>query len=319
MAENTMEIQDISAEEYAKVVTQPFSKFDTAEFVELNKRKVDAVKYLLFRNNKVRFGLVAGIKEQVFLAPFSSTFAIFSEVARDNPIEYYSDAVEQLCLYAGKSGIRAIQFGLPALAYDTIHTTKFLNALVNHGFKPDICDINYEYKLGRFNEGYINTIRKNAKGKLQNSLTYGLSFEKTEDVPLAYEIIKHNRESRGYPLRMTLEEVLQTMHVIPTDFFLVKSSAGVAVAAAMVHHLTAQVLRLVYWGNEPSAKGLNSINFLSFKLFEYYKDKSPQTRLIDIGTASVDGVPNYGLCTFKDSIGCSCSPKWTLNKEIAPK
>ena len=45
-----------------------------------------------------------------------------------------------------------------------------------------------------------------------------------------------------------------------------------------------------------------------------YKEKG--ISLIDIGTSTVDGVPNFGLCDFKESIGCNCSPKINFVKEI---
>lgn len=50
----------------------------------------------------------------------------------------------------------------------------------------------------------------------------------------AYEVIRRNREERGFPLRMTLEQVWQTVsNVVQADFFVLEHE-GEDVAAAQV-------------------------------------------------------------------------------------
>ena len=51
------------------------------------------------------------------------------------------------------------------------------------------------------------------------------------------------------------------------------------------------------------------MNVLAYRLFEYYSKRDID--IIDIGPSSIDGVPDYGLLEFKESIGCSvCSKYW---------
>ena len=52
-----------------------------------------------------------------------------------------------------------------------------------------------------------------------------------------------------------------------------------------------------------------AIYVLAYRLFEYYSKLDID--IIDIGPSSIDGVPDYGLLEFKESIGCSvCSKYW---------
>ena len=94
-----MNILSVTKDEYNKIVINPFSGFDTLKFVELNKHKIDKVKYFIFNNGKNRFGLVAGIKDNVLQCPFSATFGIFSEIILNNKIEYYYDANHYIYLF----------------------------------------------------------------------------------------------------------------------------------------------------------------------------------------------------------------------------
>jgi hypothetical protein len=36
---------------------------------------------------------------------------------------------------------------------------------------------------------------------------------------------------------------------------------------------------------------------------------------VHIGIATENSVPNYGLCEFKESIGCKMAPKYTYYKK----
>lgn len=307
-----MEILEITKEEYSKYVTKPFSKFETADFVELNKNKVDEVKYFVFDNGKKRFGFVCGIKDSILKAPFSSTYGIFSEITDNNRIEYYHEAVNSLIEYCKNKNIVSIYIGTPALSYGVESITKFQNALINNGFQIESYDVNFEYFTKNFDDNYLANIQRNARKNYNTAVRNELKFEKTEDIDNVYKIIKINREFRGFPLHMSLDDVVKTAKIIPSDYFIVTDKEGKGLASALIHHLKEDAVRVVYWGNTPESEEKRPINFLSYNIFKYYKEQ--KISLIDIGTSTVDGVPNFGLCDFKESIGCSCSPKinWIL-------
>ena len=129
-----------------------------------------------------------------------------------------------------------------------------------------------------------------------------------EGVKSAYEVIRLNREEHGYNLRMSLGDVMSTINVVPADFFLL-SYNGVDVASAMVYRLAPKICQVIYWGNIGAYSNLRPMNVLAYRLFEYYSKLDID--IIDIGPSSIDGVPDYGLLEFKESIGCSvCSKYW---------
>lgn len=70
------------------------------------------------------------------------------------------------------------------------------------------------------------------------------------ELPKAYEIIAANRAHKGFPLRMTLEQVLQTATVIPIDAFTVNKNKT-PIASAIVYRVNNKVAQVIYWGDLP--------------------------------------------------------------------
>lgn len=309
-----MELIELNREEYSKLLKNPFTVFDSIEFSELNKNKVESLTYACFYNGKNRFGLTFGIRDGVLLAPFSAPYACFSSITKNNKVEAYSEACEILVKYARKKGLKKVKLTLPPLVYDNDHITKLYNSLYTCGFKIIGCDINYHYDLCDFNENYISNIVPQARQKLKNALANNLVFEKTNDIELAYRIIRQNREAKGYPLWMSLNDIYKTIQVVRADFFIVYDQEANPIASSMVYHVTDEHVQVIYWGNISNTDHLRPMNFISFKTFEYYKKFN--IKFVDIGPSTEFSIPNLGLCDFKQSIGCNTSPKFTFEMDI---
>lgn len=84
---------EITKDEYKKLNHKLFSDFDKMEFLELNKHKVDSIKYFVFNSGKNRFSIVGGIKNCSLLFPFSASFACISNIGANNRLQHYNDFV----------------------------------------------------------------------------------------------------------------------------------------------------------------------------------------------------------------------------------
>ena len=73
-------------------------------------------------------------------------------------------------------------------------------------------------------------------------------------------------------------------------------------------------VQVIYWGNYPDTDQFKSMNFLAFKVFEYYKNSGIE--IIDIGPSTEFSIPNRGLCDFKQGIGCSVTTKLSFEKVL---
>lgn len=308
-----MEIIRVTDKEYQQAFPKPWSLFNSVAFSELNKEKCLDVHYLLFRDSKLRLGMIVGEREDSLNVPFSAPYGGFSYNSSVS-VTSYEEACVALKEYAKMVG-KPLFITMASPIYNSTDNTKIYNALVQSGAKVEYTDINQHFEVTRF-EHYEDILDSKIRNKLRNALSGNLTFvnlnsKNPDDVARAYEVIRINHAERGFPLHMSLQNVLDTIKIIPADFFVVSDSEGHDVAAAQIFHATHGISQVIYWGDVPSYSHLRSMNFLSYKVFEYYYNQG-KIKILDIGTSSQHGEPNYGLCEFKENIGCEMTLKYTF-------
>ncbi|GHT81131.1 hypothetical protein FACS1894125_1290 [Actinomycetota bacterium] len=313
-----MIVRKVAAEQLEKIGKIPSIIFDAVEFNELNKDKVDRVDYLLLgKGESNRFSLCLGVTRSVAKIPFSAPFALPEVCKSGLGILNYDEMLTALDVYASENGIEVIKFVLPPIFYSEEVITALVNAFFRHGYINTIVDVNYAFKLcDVFKPEYPSAIQKNARKNLQTALRSDLVLRKCatdEEIKVAYDVIAENRSSKGYPLRMSYEQIKQTINVVTADVFMVLKDEQ-AVAAAFVFHISEKIVQVVYWGDTPGFENFRPINFLAYKLIEFYGKSGMD--FLDIGPSTEGSMPNFGLCDFKESIGCTRSLKFSFEKNI---
>jgi len=288
--------------------------YNSAAFNELNAFKCNEVFFLLFKDSKLRLGLVAGLKGKILLSPFSSPFGGFSTVDNTLSVRHIEEAVEALKIFCKSKGFESLSMTLPPLFYNESFLTKVQHVLIQKDFRMDALDLNYYFHLKQILNNYsVEVLARNARKNLNIALSKNLSFRAgsgEQDLMLAYDIIKRNREEKGFYISMTADEMIRTSKLLKADSFMVGMD-GQDIASAIVFHVTEKILQVIYWGDLSEFASNKTMNYLSFKVFEFYYLKN--YTIIDVGTAMLDNKPNYGLCDFKESIGCVIQPKCTFS------
>lgn len=310
-----MEVLEVSSAEYLAAIQNPSHIFNSVPFAELNKQKCEKVLYLLFKDTKVRLGIIFGLRNNILTSPFSAPFGGFEAVSQDIKLQQIESALEKLDHWTMEHQYEGIRIVFPPFFYNSNTLNKVYNALIRNGYSRTNVDLNYQFSTKKFTEQYVKSIWYNAQKNLKRSFSAGLTFEKLPDTDghLAYEVIALNRKSRGFPLRMSLEDVLSTASVIKIDYFLVKKEQT-KVGAAVVFHVAKDIVQVVYWGDVPDYMEYKTMNFLSYHVFDYYAKQN--LKIIDIGPSTENSVPNYGLCEFKESIGCDILIKTEFTKKF---
>ena len=297
-----MRLDIVTPEAYRQFFPHPRHVFNKVDFTELNKEKCDSVQYLCFSENKARIGLVIGERDGLFRSPFSAPFGGFDANQPDR-IEYYEEAVALLKEYLSSQG-KPLKMVLPPTVYGS-YTAKMYNALIRGGAKLQFSELNYAYELERFAD-YESYLDRSARKNFHNARQYPFVFQELERTPeniaRAYAVIEANRVSKGYALQMSLDSVLQTADVVSAEFF-VMSLDGADVAAAMVYPIAEGINQVIYWGDAPGYEDCRAMNYFTYKVFEHYAGQG--LKVLDIGPSSVEGIPNYGLCSFKENLGCT--------------
>ncbi len=313
-----MKVMEIERTEYEKRLNNVPYGYMKSEFCEYNKEKTDIIKYLLFCDeDKERFVSVFGSKDQELRLPFSAPFSTIGGMKKGTKTGHYKEALEALKMYAYEEGYKMIEITFPPLFYDESEISYWLNAGLQMKGRIKTIDLNYAINLDAAGkEGYSSMLSYNAKKNLRIAKEKGNTFSicQTEDeFYTAYDIIRQNREVKGYPLRMNYEQVRWTKNLLNGKFFVVRNQ-GKNLASAIVFEPVPNVAQVIYWGDVPNASEYKSINYLAEQLVMFYLELG--FRYLDIGPSTEQGIPNYGLCNFKESIGCEVTSKITLELEI---
>jgi len=301
-----MEINEVTFDFYKSIFKNTIHRFNSSEFNVLNSSKCENVYYLVFKDSKVRLGIILGVRDNVLNSPFSSSFGGFEACRNDIKIHQIDESLDLLKKWSLENEFNGIRIIQAPVFYDNNFSVKLSNCLYRAGFNLKNSEINYHFDTSQFGDNYLNLIWPNARNKLNQSFTNSLTFNKisADKGKLAYDIIKRNREERGFPLRLSYDQIKETETVIPIDYFLVSDNDQI-VASALVFHLSTNIVRVVYWGDLPEFSNYKTMNFLSYNIFKYYTEIGID--FIDIGHSTVDSIPNHGLCEFKESIGCNLS------------
>jgi len=310
-----MEILEVNATTYAEAIPNPSHVFNSAAFNALNASKCEEVFYLLFKDSKVRLGIIFGVRNNILTSPFSAPFGGFEAANSDIKLSQIEAALTTLHQWAQEKKMEAIRMVFPSFFYNANTLNKFYNCLLRSNYKTANVDLNYQFDTAKFGDNYEKEIWYNAQKNLKRSQKANLTFEKldAENGQQAYDVIAANRRARNFPLRMSWEQIKDTAKVIDIDYFLVKKE-NISIASAVIFHVAPEIVQVVYWGDLPDYSEVKTMNYLSYHVFQHYKNQG--VKLVDIGPSTENSIPNYGLCEFKESIGCDISIKTEFNLEL---
>lgn len=304
-----MKVNELTADEYAATYTRYLTVFDTPAFATLNADKTDAIKFISFTddNDNPKLGIIMGQDQNGSLsAPYSAPFAGIS-LPQGKSEPHTGTIANALALLSAAN--RHIHITPPPRIYGPL-AEKMICALFAAGFRAEYCNVNHYYNTQVFDH-YTTNLDKCRRNRLNASLRQGYRLERCE-LARAYEIIRLNREHRGYPLRMTLQQLQSTSDCgITIDNFILTNGDDDA-AAAVVYRTTPQIAQVIYWGDKPDNGCKYAMNLLAYRLFEHYSNACVD--IIDIGPSAEHGVLSEGLAEFKENIGCLTTPKFSFIK-----
>ena len=287
--------------------------FNSPQFIKQVAANTDSVRILLFKSSKkVKLVLVVGIDDGIGKSPFSAPFGGFIPFSNNISMLEIDEAITLLINWTRTNGLKKLLITSPPDFYNQSFNSKIHNSLIRNAFNFTCCELNFHLRIDDFQSQQFEKeiLWRNARKNLQIALNSDLDFVKVNDDQraVAYDVILKNRTEKGYELKLSFAELLLTANTTGIDFFLVNKDS-VPVAAAIVYEVRSNIVQVVYWGGLSIYQEYKPINFLAYKLIAFYSDKGVD--FIDIGPSSINSIPDYGLCDFKESIGCNVSNKNT--------
>lgn len=303
-----MNIKEIDRETFAQLFDRSAFVYNTTAFTELNRPKADEVIYLAAGDDKVIGGIVLGRRGDMLSSPFSAPYGGLV-VNSAHGILSIMEVWEAITRYAFDKNC-GLKITLPPAFMENGLTVRSENALLQLGGLPSV-ELNYHFDLtvGDIRDAFSGAGRKNLRRAERAGYECVMLDPTSENIERVYRIIAGNREAHGYDISMSLADVLATSAVATVHLFVLRLGAE-EIAAAYLHVPVSGIAQVIYWGDIPGYSESRPMNMLAFRIFEFYRTKG--YRVVDVGTSNIDGHPNYGLCDFKEGLGCRPTAKFTF-------
>ncbi|GAA4465509.1 hypothetical protein GCM10023093_17850 [Nemorincola caseinilytica] len=288
--------------------------FNTMAFFGLYK-KPGSVFLLLYRDGgyagHVHF---TDIAPHVFKSPYRGTYGGF-EFAEGTPPDVAKECIEAACSYLQQQhGARKIIITTAPFAHSVHRSSWHYHLYMNCGFAVQGQEINHALVVD--DTPILEKMMRNNRKRYNKCQREGFGFvQVTEPEQFAdiYNVIHANRDARGYTVSMTLEQIMDLYRVFPQRLFFFKVTGGEGDAAsAICIRLSSSVLYVFYWGHTPGFEQYSPVAYLAGGIYDFARQQGYS--LIDAGTSSLDGVPNFGLAAFKENLGFTASLKLTYSK-----
>lgn len=289
----------IPYKEYIGVFQDGMNPYISSFFIGHNRSKVEELICLVNKKENPDIGLVAGVKNQKLLSPFSAPFGGFHyrhEAVYSAEVDIFLGGIKT---YFSASSYTNILITLPPDIYSSSMNAKFVNSFIRTGFNLTAAEVTNYIPLELFAGSYKHrTAREYYKQAQKN----GLTFSETDDLnelKFIYEIIEQNRSRMNRPIFMTLEDLIAMKSIWPVDFFIVKSNNGEPVAGGVFYRAHHSITQAVLWGDSELGRSLRAMDFMILHLIEFYKKEG--FRYIDLGISTENNKPNNGLLRFKET------------------
>lgn len=289
----------VTPDDYARLFPKPSTAFGSAAFNMLNSAKVSRIEFLaaLDADRRPVMGMIAGLRDGIWRSPFSAPMAALSwnrDLSLATIESFFARAKEYFASYPLRI-VLPPAFIAPQMLASITGTAANMASSV-------IFDYNYHYDLS-LAPYFEKRLKPKARNKYHQAQKSDFTFESV-DIARAYAVIAANRTAKGYYLAMTLADLEATSSIIDIEAFIL-SHRDTDVAAAIVYRIAPGIAHVVYWGDIPGFEQLRPMNILPYHIFTHYHALG--FTIVNIGTSSTDGIPNHGLCSFKESLGCTLS------------
>lgn len=273
----------------------------------------DLLNFYLVRkvNQRVMAQVSFHVQEQKAVTPLRAPFGSFLYSECLSPQGLY-EFIQYCELALQAKGITSVVIGEPPLFYrrsgDLIHTI-----LLNLNYHVSKAELSSGIRIDHI--GFEEKIQAWEKRKLKQAKARGLQFKALPISELAqvYEMIRKCRDQRGQSLSMTLNELVRTVEIFKDSFFLFGAFLQKDLAAASVAiRVGPGILYNFYSGHLRKYDSISPMVLLTSGIYKYCG--SHQYQLLDLGTSSLNGQPNFSLLDFKLRLGGVPSMKVTFEK-----
>jgi len=257
----------------------------------------------------IHFHLSNGIASSPYRSPFGSIDA--SPDLEPSALFRFLQFIESDLL---KSGVKSIIIKNPPTLFSPELQTLLQVFLSNLNYQIITAEPGAIFIVDKSGEDLSANWEKR-KIKQAHDIDLELRHEEMNKLKAVYDFIHNCRFQKGYPSSITFDDLQRTVSAFPGRFLLSGVyQQGAMVAASICVRCNQQVLYHFYSDHNTSDKSTNPTVFLIRSLYQYCFENG--IALFDLGTSSLDGIPNFGLLNFKIRLGATPTTKFTFQKDL---
>ena len=235
-------------------------------------------------------------------------------------IEFSSDILPEtlykfLEFVEGKlAGIRKIIIKSSPFYYDAAKSGLLQTFLFNRGYEVIDAEVGAVLPItASFEDGLNRLEKRHLKKCVESDLHY--IFHDVKELENIYAFIHSCRQRKGYPLSMTLQELLLAAEAFPDRYLPVGVyHQNELIAASIAVRITSDILYNFYADHAAAYDHLSPVVFVVKALHDYCEKYN--VKMLDMGTSALDRQPNFGLLNFKLRLGGIPTPKLTFEKTV---
>ncbi len=212
------------------------------------------------------------------------------------------------------TGVSTVRIKHSPQAYAPRTNSLIAGFLPNLGYAVIDAELSSIFTIG---DGFMSGLDRTERGIMQKATDAGLLVHllPLSKLKIVYQFILDCHQLKSYVLSMNYEDLALTVEHFPERFVVsAVFDNDNMVAASIAIRISSTVLYNFYMDHHPSYDKLSPVLLLTENLYNYCRDNNIQ--LLDLGTSSVEGKPNFPLLAFKLQLGSQPSPKLIYEKVL---
>ena len=275
----------------------------------------DWVHFYLLRkiSQKIIASVAFQIQKTIAKSPLRAPFGSFHFSERLSPEDLF-EFVQRCESQLRKKGAKTIVLTEPPLFYRK--TGELFHAILfNLDYRISCAELSSGIRIGR--EAFEQKIDSWEKRKLKQARSRGVRYKTIPigKLEMVYGFLEKCREQKGHRLSMTLQELTDTVAQF-NDAFILSGTflQKELIAASIAIRVHPDILYNFYAGHMKKYDSISPMVTLTSGLYKFCAQN--QIHLLDLGTSTINGKPNFGLLDFKLRLGAVPSMKLTFEKEL---
>ncbi len=289
--------------------------FNRPEFYKIHKTDASIYISITYKNKLVGVCHFIEIAKGILRSPYKGTYGGLS-LDKELSFQNIYDIINQLLNYIKEKKISSVEIVSEPFSHNLHKSSIVLNTFLEKGFSIINHEINHSIIIDE--TILVNKMMRNNKKRYNKCLKEDFQFKEVFsqfEIQNIYNLIKENRESNGHKISMSFDQIIEMNNVFPTNLhFFSVSQMNKCVAASICLKINSDVLYVFYWADKSGYESYSPVVFLASGLYDFANKSN--FKILDVGTSSLDGIPNLGLIKFKENLGFKISPKLTFKINI---